>query len=187
MRSNTNILRISLKIEMWNFMLPIIKYTLTISFMRGMITENVSTEWVIYYPLMWSFPSTPYNKSTSTLLSACPYKFSTPIRIEGNIHLFCNLTRSMVVLWDTVFSAPAQASQFDWNALVLITGSKVSLGCLVLWRVSQSLFLWVIFLWSAVFNLYLSKSWPPLAIHSTRLCLSLIICSFTFVCQCGYA
>lgn len=143
---------------------------------------------------MIPFPPTLYEvlQRGCSLLAPClqlglTYTFSTPIRIEGHFHLFCSLTQSMTILWDSVISTSAQATQFDWNALVLITGPNVLLGCLVLWRVSQSLFLWAIFLWSAVVNLYLSKNWPPLAIHSTRLCLSLIICSFTLDCQCGYS
>lgn len=120
---------------------------------------------------MIPFPPTLYEvlQRGCSLLAPClqlglTYTFSTPIRIEGHFHLFCSLTQSMTILWDSVISTSAQATQFDWNALVLITGSNVLLGCLVLWRVSQSLFLWAIFLWSAVVNLYLSKRWPPMAV-----------------------
>lgn len=41
------------------------------------------------------------------------YWFLIPIWIEGNIHLICAFTQSMVALWDFVLSA--QASRMDWK------------------------------------------------------------------------
>lgn len=161
-----------------------IKHKLKSSFLNWVITGNVSAAWVIYYPLMRFF-FLPL--SIITLLASClhlglTYCFHTPIRIEGNIHLICGLTQPVVVL-----SIPIQTSQIDRNVLLLITGSKVLLGCLVLWRISQSLFLWVIF---PVFC-YI-QSLPVIRLnsygHSTAPdYVSLIICSFTLDCQCGCA
>lgn len=109
------------------------------------------------------FPPTLHNKSTSTLLAVWSYLLVSYPNLDWRKHSsdLCLHT----VYGCTVRFRVISSSFSDWleNVLILITGSKVLLSCLVLWRVSQSPFLWVIFLRSVIFNLYLSKSWPPMA------------------------
>lgn len=109
------------------------------------------------------FPPTLHNKSTSTLLAVWSYLLVSYSNLDWRKHssdLCLHTVNSCTVRFRVISS-----SFSDWleNVLVLITGSKVLLSCLVLWRVSQSPFLWVIFLWSVIFNLYLSKGCPPMA------------------------
>lgn len=110
------------------------------------------------------FPPTLHNKSTSTLLAVWSYLLVSYSNLDWRKHSsdLCLYT----VYGCTVRFRVINSSFSDWleNVLILIPGSKVLLGCLVLWRVSQSPFLWVIFLRSVIFSLYLSKTWPPMAV-----------------------
>lgn len=75
------------------------------------------------------FPLTLHHKSTSTLLTVWSYWFLSPIGIEGNTHLICGFTQSMVVLWD-IMLFHTSSSFLDWLKCTDIDHRFQSIACL---------------------------------------------------------